>query len=967
MTGRRTGLRKTSKKSMDSSTENLQSTCESTAESESELNIAIEEPLGQNVQMTSGMIITDAQRGTPTQNVTELDPDATPVQSELMKQVHDAIQCRTAESQLNQTEQSVDAPEPSRPNICRTLPTKTNTGNVWVMTCPTNALHDDDQTAVLQRLSETQVSNANQARDVNMPTLQRQNARIVRDAECAAGLLLTDAQAVLQQEQEKQRLDEASKLCMTNREMFEERERVARYILDAPPKEARIVQQQLNQALEEYQNKPTNRLAKPIYRARAMATPSADAQQDYAAAPTQQPPRRLRRLSSLEDVRQRPVDINGNPIAAAEERASCAPLGSHNAANQRSSSEQRAGMLPYNPMRIKSPAGRTVDQTRRAARRAEYDRVFGKPAYDNYPSSDTDCSEAYTTSQEDEALVEHRFAGGISDDWREWPWRKLRLGEKMQKRRAKADNVVNLNVRQNANRQAQQSDRQTIIDLTTAERLRQLEDAMVRTRNKLAESEKKRQFEQNKRRNIETTLCANKPRNRNVPSGDDDIYATAYEDIETADEQTVQAKPAPQRSQGPTRTMTLRSDQRNRSNNAETRARAKTSAPVKFMGNAPGAATAVSSTSRTACPGEIALEVPTFTGGNWATFLNQFENVAEYYNWTEREKAVCLHNAIRGEAANALSVADSKHWPFNKLVEHMEMRHGRNRSYGDVVVDLMSQVRRTGQDLSAWHDQVQNVVNTGNLTEEQERLTAFFGFVYGLRYRPALFNKVLSRVARPTLEDAFYQAKLFEKDNGSQGYSDQFNLPVEVNVLRALEPSAEQKKQVAKDPVAAMAHAVEAYKAPQGDSWAPAVEKLMEHITSVGNRLEKKVDNIDERVRQLERTGKNENAGNFRGRGRGFRGGFRNYDQRQISLDNQNERRDFNGNYRPREESNDRDNYPRRGGFRGRGRGRYPGRGGGPPTQDSRQDQRNNDNDNGRRAEPGREQRAAANAGGYQE
>ena len=203
MTGRRTGLRKTSKKSMDSSTENLQSTCESTAESESELNIAIEEPLGQNVQMTSGMIITDAQRGTPTQNVTELDPDATPVQSELMKQVHDAIQCRTAESQLNQTEQSVDAPEPSRPNICRTLPTKTNTGNVWVMTCPTNALHDDDQTAVLQRLSETQVSNANQARDVNMPTLQRQNARIVRDAECAAGLLLTDAQAVLQQEQEK--------------------------------------------------------------------------------------------------------------------------------------------------------------------------------------------------------------------------------------------------------------------------------------------------------------------------------------------------------------------------------------------------------------------------------------------------------------------------------------------------------------------------------------------------------------------------------------------------------------------------------------------------------------------------------------------------------------------------------------------------------------------------------------------
>ena len=357
--------------------------------------------------------------------------------------------------------------------------------------------------------------------------------------------------------------------------MFEERERVAKYILDAPPKEARIVQQQLNQALEEYKNKPTNRLAKPIYRSHAMATPSADAPQNYAAASTQQPPRRLRRLSSLEEIRQRPVDVNGNPIAADEERAKRAQLQSYNAANQRSSSEQRPGMLPYNPMRIKSPVGRTADQTRRAARRAEYDRVFGKPAYDNYPSSDTDCSDAYTTSQEDEAMVEHRFAGGSNDDWREWPWRKLRLGEKIQKRRARADHVANANVPNDASRQARQSDRQTIIDLTTAERLRQLEDAMVRTRNKLAESEKRRQFEQNRRRNIETTLCANKPRNRNVPSGDDDIYATAFEDIETADEQTVQAKPAPQRSQGPTRTMALRSDQRNRSNNAETRARTK--------------------------------------------------------------------------------------------------------------------------------------------------------------------------------------------------------------------------------------------------------------------------------------------------------------------------------------------------------------------------------------------------------
>ena len=139
MTGRRPGLRKTSNKSMNSSTENLQSTCESTAESESELNVAIEEPLRQNLQMTSGMIVTDAQRGTPTQNATDLDPDATPVQSELMQQMHDAIQCRTNDAHIQPIERTTDTLEPSRPSTCRTLPTKTNTGNVWVMTCPNKA------------------------------------------------------------------------------------------------------------------------------------------------------------------------------------------------------------------------------------------------------------------------------------------------------------------------------------------------------------------------------------------------------------------------------------------------------------------------------------------------------------------------------------------------------------------------------------------------------------------------------------------------------------------------------------------------------------------------------------------------------------------------------------------------------------------------------------------------------------
>ena len=133
--------------------------------------------------MTSETIITDALRSTPTQHVTDVDPDATPVQSDLMKQMHDAIQCQTTETKGNRMERPVDGPERLRPNICRTLPTKANTGNVWVMTCPTNAPYDDDQTAAMQHLSDTQASNANLARNDNMPNLQRQNVGIIRDAE----------------------------------------------------------------------------------------------------------------------------------------------------------------------------------------------------------------------------------------------------------------------------------------------------------------------------------------------------------------------------------------------------------------------------------------------------------------------------------------------------------------------------------------------------------------------------------------------------------------------------------------------------------------------------------------------------------------------------------------------------------------------------------------------------------------
>ena len=98
---------------------------------------------------------------------------------------------------------------------------------------------------MLRGTEQGQSNNARAVRSEDIPTLQRQVA-----TEITTVPRPTEAPLAVQHEQNKQRLDNESKLCMTNREMFEERERVAKYILEAPPQEARVVQQQLSKAIE---------------------------------------------------------------------------------------------------------------------------------------------------------------------------------------------------------------------------------------------------------------------------------------------------------------------------------------------------------------------------------------------------------------------------------------------------------------------------------------------------------------------------------------------------------------------------------------------------------------------------------------------------------------------------------------------------------------------------------------------
>ena len=568
----------------------------------------------------------------------------------------------------------------------------------------------------------------------------------------------------------------------------------------------------------------------------------------------------------------------------------------------------------YNPMRVTSPPGRKMGQTRRQARREEYDRLYGPPMYNLYPSSDTEASEDYTTEQEPFEVVEARYAGdeGYGDcDWRTWPHHKMRRAHKLLKRSGPKNKKEKYEeIRNAATKQMSGLDQQYI---------RQLEDNLARKEQKLKQIERVQ-------RTYRDQLGIGKAK----------VLAQATISGEGSDPDETVVETARRITGNPKSKLTqVNVTTGNRNNNAGT-----TAVPPLMLGNDPpsesntpkGDATGHPGTSRTTVAGFMGeqskgnLEIPIFTGQNWPTFRNQFERVAEHMNWTETERAGYMYNAIRGEAANALSSAESKNWGYQKLVAHMEMRHGRNKCYGDVVLELMAEYRKPGQTLAAWNDQVINIVNTGNLTKGQMDSTAFYGFVFGLRGNPGMYNKVLSTVSRQTIDEAFSIALKWEQDHGSRS----FMSPAGFNMVAAAE-DPEVQEQVRAKPETALATMV--HRTDGKMSGAEIVQQLAGKIDSIGEKFEQRFDALTNRVDSLERFkprvsdvysntrsgrgsfGKNYNSGGrggasngpWRRRDQGGRDNFRQRDQGQGAYNT----RSFDRNRRNEDEDDYRENSRR--------------------------------------------------------
>ena len=601
--------------------------------------------------------------------------------------------------------------------------------------------------------------------------------------------------------------------------------------------------------------------------------------------------------------------------------------------------QRRKAKAEYNPMRIRSPMAREYNQTRRQARRALYDAAYGPPAYDDYPSSDTDWSEEYTTEQEDIEKVEKYFAGDVpsdEDDWRLWPWPKMRKALKEVKRRYTA------NDRSTDKRAITTTLERTPRNLNPVAReyVRRLQDELIRHKQKIRKHEEEfgETFAEAKERGLEagrrqaarleaanavgdTDSESRHGRGRitgaptkiskAIPRATTEIPAflpapEAYRQRMAECARKQKGKPRSRLTvqhvtPEPTIPSTRRkrevlpsSDDDSEESEAETIARA-----------APVAAT----TSRSAMSaaggdhGRMTLEVPTFTGDNWPTFLNQFERVAEHLEWTPEDKAVHLHNAIRGEAANALSSAESKKMSYEKLVEHMELRHGKTRSHGDVLLELMATHRRVGQTLASWHDQVIAIVNTGNMTPEQADATAFYGFVYGLRGNSSMYTKV-SQAPSQTIGEAFKMALKWERANGTRAYG----LPAGVNMVA--NEDAELKEAIKKRPNEAGLLAKQKAQQPLTmNTLADLAQQLGTRIDGVGEKLserfDKRFDDLSGRVTHLE-TQVNKRGDEYRpkgafnnnnaGQNRGFNNGNGGYNRGYNNGSGGGYRRNFNNN-----------------------------------------------------------------------
>ena len=262
--------------------------------------------------------------------------------------------------------------------------------------------------------------------------------------------------------------------------------------------------------------------------------------------------------------------------------------------------------------------------------------------------------------------------------------------------------------------------------------------------------------------------------------------------------------------------------------------------------------------------------IPKFDGKDWPAFKSVFESVALHKKWSPAFKALQLKCQITGAARAALGVINaSENWTYEQLVEHFELRHGRNQTKVEVMVALDKLYRKPTQSLTSWRDEVITVTNTGrSLTAKQYRELTHYTFLRGLGTFPQMMNWVSERDSEETLESCYELAKRYEREVGTPGVA--VTRPSRIAAVSTVTESDTGDEPAETNTVAS--HHVPGTLAPN-----PALDRVMKdaafsQVIKANQETSELIEKLTKELAQVKKRTNFKWRGGRGGRGRGGRG-----------------------------------------------------------------------------------------------
>ena len=162
----------------------------------------------------------------------------------------------------------------------------------------------------------------------------------------------------------------------------------------------------------------------------------------------------------------------------------------------------------------------------------------------------------------------------------------------------------------------------------------------------------------------------------------------------------------------------------------------------------------------------INLKVPRFNGKNFHIFKPRFEAVARRRGLNDEQKCDLLTQVLEGDAERVLAWVLPEHWSYETLMKEAELQFTDNKSYSDVLTELLYMRRKAGESLHEFAHKVQQTSRQAEMREEERQRLTRQAFVIGLADYP-LMRAYVEREdkTKDSLRTAVALAVKYEKEH----------------------------------------------------------------------------------------------------------------------------------------------------------------------------------------------------------